>query len=311
MANPFEDMPFVPEETRFVRDPLGPASQNVCRVTSGNSCGSGSLVGKRNGKSLAFTNAHVIGSRVGKRGEFTFPHLNNKRVGGRIIMAAYSDRIMMDWAVCELDEEVDLPHHPLNRERPAGRHYTAGYPRCQGPFYQEVVTRDMIHNGTVWRWTPNSIGGQSGSGIHSFDDDTQKGILTWSWGGLGAGQTLASVWFQFVNRAAVGFERPEGLIELTEPENRAEDLENGFFMESNITQLPIWSHLIDKPDPPIPADPEFAKAVLEHAKTLQKQVEDLVELARAAGTDGDSTGTIDKESDDPGNDDLIFGLPPL
>jgi hypothetical protein len=183
------------------------------------------------------TNAHVAGTQIGRRVNCTFPYLNNQVVGARIIVAAYSDRIMMDWAVLECDTLVNLPIVKLSQSPPVGEHYTAGYPRCQGPRFQRLVTRSFSHNATVWRWQPNSIGGQSGSGVHSVSDNLQRGVLTWSWGGDGAGQTTRSIWLQYAQRAETGFPRPEGLIELAEQRS---ETENGFFAEANITTLPIW-----------------------------------------------------------------------
>lgn len=282
------------EEANYSRTPLGPSSRSCCKVTVGNVCGSGSIVGSRNGKSLVLTNAHVAGTTVGKRVNCQFPFLENRVVGARIIMAAYSDRIMMDWAVLELDSLVDLPIVKLSREGVAGEHYTGGYPRCQGPFFQKLITRSFSHGGTVWRWQPNSIGGQSGSGVHSFKDHLQKGLLTWSWGGDGAGQTTKSIWMQYSKQAAVGYERPEGLVELCE---RAEDVENGFFSETNITTLPIWAELDEGDDdgdggidPDDPKNPEIVKAFLESAERLKKESEFLIERAKRFGAKPDKDG---------------------
>jgi hypothetical protein len=306
---PLTDAEF--EELNFENGPIGPSSRGVCKVINGNSCGSGSLVGKRNGKSLVLTNAHVAGTRVGRTVKCTFPHANDTVTNGRVIMAGYSDKIMMDWAVVELDREMDLPHVKLMNEMPKGKHYTAGYPRCRGPYYQKIETEKIIYNGTVWQWMPNSIGGQSGSAVHSVDDDLQYGLLTWSWGGYGAGQTVRAIWWQYSNRAAVGFERPEGLIELTD--NRAEDLDNGFFQETNITTLPIWAHLDDDSDDGSndgggndgePVDPEFVKKVLAKAESLQKESMALAELARSYKPNSGS----EDGSDSPGDDGLLFGL---
>ena len=290
------------EEANFVSAPVGPSSRGCAKILNGNSCGSASLCGKRNGKSLLLTNAHVASSRVGNIVKCTFPFLNNRTLNGRVIMAAYSDRIFMDWAIVELPEELDLPHAKLAIEAPKGRNYTAGYPRCQGPRFQEVVTRDIINNGTVWRWTPNAIGGQSGSGVHSVADNLQYGLLAWSWAGFGAGMTSRSIWFQYLNRGAVGFVKPDGYIELAD--NRAEDLEEGFFAEANITTLPIWAHLDEPPvTPPSNGDcKEFRAQVLKMAEAMQQQVGKLIEAARAAAPEED-----DAQPSDPGTGST-FGL---
>ena len=264
------------DTTAFVPDPVGPSSQGCCKVTNGNACGSGSLVGKRNGKSIVLTNAHVAGTRVGHTVICLFPFANNLQVRGRVIMAGYSDRVMMDWCVLELEREIDLPHTKLSIEAPTGKHYSAGYPRCRGPYFSEIATTSITHNGTVWRWQPNAIGGQSGSGVHSVDTNLQRGLLTWSWGGDGAGQTTRSIWFQYANRAAIGFPRPEGLVELADEIHRAEHLEEGFFAEANITTLPIWDHLDDDDDePPTPPTgdcPGLSRKILRQLAVLSGKI---------------------------------------
>lgn len=296
------------EQLNFVPNPLGPSSRGCCKVSNGNSCGSGSLVGvSNNGKSLVLTNAHVAGTRVGHVVVCEFPFANNQRVNARVVMAGYSDRVMMDWAVLELDQHVSaLPHVKLANSAPTGDHYSAGYPRCRGPFFSQLKTQQITHNGTVWRWQPDAIGGQSGSGVHSLANHLQYGLLTWSWGGDGAGQTCRSIWFQYANRAAVGFPRPDGLVELCE---RAANLEEGFFAEANITTLPIWAHLDDQPTPG-PDKPEgcteFAKAVLAQAIAMQETAGRLVELARSYGVKTEDGATDqDKPSDGSGP---LFGL---
>lgn len=277
----FEDF----EELNYLPQPVGPSSKSCCKVSVANVCGSGSIVGERNGKTLVMTNAHVAGTQVGRRVNCTFPYLQNQVVPGRIIVAAYSDRIMMDWAVLELDSKVDLPIVKLSQKPPVGDHYTAGYPRCQGPRFQRLVTRSFSHNGTVWRWQPNSIGGQSGSGVHSLADNLQRGVLTWSWGGDGAGQTTRSIWMQYAQRGEIGFPRPEGLIELSEVRS---ETENGFFLEANITTLPIWAELENdpRPDDPVPDDPvnpSVVQEILASSSRLRAEADRLAELARKYG----------------------------
>lgn len=283
----------VADETNYSNQPLGPSSRSCCKVLSGSSCGSGSLVGVRNGKSLILTNAHVAGTRIGAAARCTFPFLNNRTFDTRIIMAAYSDRVMMDWCILEAQEEIQLPHIKLSIQAPEGEHYTGGYPRCQGPLFQRLRTRQITHNGTVWRWQPNSIGGQSGSGVHSFADNLQRGLLTWSWGGDGAGQTTRSIWFQYVNQSEVGFRRPDDLIELSEVNP---EIESGFFAESNITSLPIWSHLGgddggggDNPPPPGGCE-ELAAKVLQGLGKVDAAIKELTEMLKTYKPPASSSG---------------------
>lgn len=286
--------------------PFGPSSDSICRVTNGNVCGSGCIVGKQNGKSLILTNAHVAGSVVGKLESCFFPKLG-KRYPVRVIMAGYSDRIMMDWAVLQAEEAIPLPSVKLMKDRPTGEHYTGGFPRCQGPYYQKLITQGFTYNGTVWKWQPNAIGGQSGSSVHSFRDNLCYGLLTWSWGGDGAGQTVNSIWHQYVNRSVVGFPRPADLIELGENRPPAGELEEGFFQQTNITTLDIWAHL-DQPDDPVDPNPPSdaaVKAIGDYLEATNKDRDKLIEdYRRFQGSDGNPADDEDGTS----TDGPLFGL---
>lgn len=259
-------------EANYQREPYGPSSRSICRVLNNGTCGSGTVVGKRNGKTLVLTNAHVAGTRVGRVVVCEFPELNKRRINARVIMAAYSDRVMMDWAVLEIDEDLPLEPTKLSKDTPEGEHYTGGYPRCQGPYYQKLRTRGYTHSGIVMRWQPNSIGGQSGSGVHAFSNDLLYALLTWSWGGDGAGQTSRGIYIQYRERAAIGVERDVDLIELNE--NRADDIESGFFAESSIVDLPIW-HDEDEQPPTDPPSGDLEKAVIAFIAELKSSLEEL------------------------------------
>lgn len=302
------DMNFCPladqfQETNFGKkgEVFGPSSRSICRVLNQGSCGSGTIVGKRDGKTLVLTNAHVAGTTIGRVVVCQFPFAGDKKYNARVIMAGYSDKVMMDWAVVEVAEDVPLPAVKLSIQPPGPQLYSCGYPRCDGPWPVKLVTKGYTHNGTVWLGQPNAIGGQSGSGIHDVTDNLQRVLLTWSWGGDCAGQTTKAIWFQYQQRAVVGFERPEGLIELDN--NNAEGLENGFFAEANITTLPIWDHLDDPVTPPPGGGDckELRAAILKQAEALQQQVGKLIELARSSsppentpdtGTNQDTGGTF-------------------
>jgi hypothetical protein len=297
------------EEVNYVPEPVGPSSQSVCKCTVQGVCGSGSLVGKRNGKSLILSNAHVWGTNVGRQVQAQFPFLNNKTFTARIIMAAYSrNAIGMDWCIAEVDEEIPLPHIKLDNRLPNvnEEQYTAGYPRCVGPRFQRIKLHSYMNNGTIAQWLPNAIGGQSGSALHRCDNDFQSFLLTWSMGrGYGAGQSAYGIWLQYVNRSAVGYQKPEGLIELSEldgvPRLSEDMLQDGFFCETNITTLDIWAHMEPpKPEPPEepdPGDPSpsckgFAEKVLKQAESLNREADVLLELARSYGaTPGNGNGS--------------------
>ena len=239
---------------------LGPSVKNVCRVVNRSSCGSGSIVGIRNGRTLILTNAHVAGSRIGREVQVEVESLNYERITARIIMAAYNDKTLADWAVLEtVNEWSKIAPVKLSKDRPTGSHYTKGFPRCRPFAGSDISTVDQSDSSPLWRWRPNSIGGQSGSGVWSDSDNLQYGLLTWSWGGLGAGQMTSEIYRQARNRTTAGYARPEGLEELVDDRfdldsvdrSGCDDpiLENGFFQQTNITSLPIWAEDDLTPDP--------------------------------------------------------------
>ena len=295
LENEFDEVNFGQKGEVF-----GPSSRSCCRVLNSGSCGSGSIVGKRDGKTLVLTNAHVAGTTIGRIVVCQFPFNNDKKYNGKVIMAGYSDKVMMDWAVVEINEDVPLPVVKLSIQSPGPQLYSCGYPRCDGPWPVKLTTRGYTYNGTVWRGQPNAIGGQSGSAIHDVVDNLQRILLTWSWSGDCAGQTTKAIWFQYQQRAVVGFERPEGLIELNS--NRTDGLENGFFSEADIITLPIWSHLDNQVPPPLGDDKAFRTAVLKQAEELQQQVGKLVELARSS-----APPVVDDEDTEPSTGGT-FGL---
>lgn len=217
-----------------------PSTRAAVRVRAGNSCGSGSVVGRYKTGSLVLTNAHVVGTRVGREVAIDAAVRGAKKtLSGRVVMAAYSDRTLTDWAVVYVADWQDIEPVKCSKEKPQGTHYTRGSPRCVWPLVTtDVRTVQVDDNSPLWRWTPNSIGGQSGSGVWSYRDHLQYGLLTWSWGGLGAGQQTAEIYRQARERTVDGTPRPPGL----KIPDKVEDvvLETGFFVETDIDTLPIW-----------------------------------------------------------------------
>ena len=218
----------------------GPASRAAVRVNAGNSCGSGSVCGYYRDGSLVLTNAHVVGTRVGKQVSIrTVIDGQDRSFTGEVIMAAYSSRTLTDWAIVYVEDLTEIKPVALSKEKPSGAHYTRGAPRCVWPLRDSaVITADIADNSPLWRWRPNSIGGQSGSGVWSVKDDLQYGLLTWSWGGLGAGQQTSEIYRQAKERTVTGARRISGLVEVCNPDVIVED---GFYQQSGITDLPIWA----------------------------------------------------------------------
>ena len=207
----------------------------------GGGCGSGSVCGHWNGGSLVLTNAHVAGTRVGRQIALDFSIAGQTVTkSGRVIMAAYSDRTLADWAVVFIPDWQEVSPIKLSTTKPTGTHHTTGSPACVWPMrFSRLTTADVSDTSTLWRWRPNAIGGQSGSHVVSDADGVQYGLLTWSWGGLGAGQQTSEIYRQARDRSVAGEPRIAGMRELSP---RSAVVENGFFAAANVADLPIWAN---------------------------------------------------------------------
>lgn len=257
-------------------------ARSAAQMRAGNSCGSGSVVGFLDDSTLILTNAHVVGTRPGTAATVRM-RVNGRDVQytGSIVMAAYSSTVLADWAIVKVQGRIPVEPRLLSTTKPVGNHVTVGAPRCVWPLvYSALRTVDASNNSALWRWLPNAIGGQSGSGVWSTTDGHQYGLITWSWGGYGAGQQTWWIYQQAKQRSAeVGELRPAGLMELGQ---RSRDIivEEGFFAESNIGDLPIWAG--QTPDP-TPEDPE-CPPIDEPTKAKLREVIELLQdiLAQTA-----------------------------
>ncbi|WP_182864814.1 hypothetical protein [Stieleria mannarensis] len=99
------------DQASYSTKPLGPSSQGCCKVSNGNVCGSGSLVGVRNGRSLILTNAHVAGTTLGKSMRCTFPHASNQTVTA-IIRIRQAGSLSHGWADMEMGMNGDSSSLP-------------------------------------------------------------------------------------------------------------------------------------------------------------------------------------------------------
>lgn len=235
-----------------------------------NSCGSGSLVGFLENDSLFLTNAHVTGTRPGTdvtiRMRLAGQDVSYK---GKVIMAAYSNQTLADWSIVRVPGRVPSTPRPLAIDRPTGDHITVGSPRCEWPLkLQNLKTHNASGNSALWQWTPNAIGGQSGSGVWSPKDGNQYGLLTWSWNGYGAGQMTWWIYRQATERSVAGEPRPEGLRELRPRDGVI--VEEGFFQEASIGDLPIWANQQPTPGPTPPPSPAWRSKVQEALRLLQE-----------------------------------------
>lgn len=303
----------------------GESIRAVCRVLNQSSCGSGSICGLRSGKSLIMTNAHVAGSRVGREVTVEVESQGRERIRARVIMAAYSSRTWTDWAVLEtIDPYSKVKPVKLSKNKPSGSHYTKGFPRCQPFDGSDIRTVRLSSTDARWEWQPNAIGGQSGSGVWSDQDHLQYGILTWSIGRNGAGQQTSEIYRQARDFTLAGAPRVDGMIELTQDYDWSgidrtgltdPIVEEGIFIQRDITTLPIWAEDGDDGSGPVvpPNDPgDVPTTTLQkiQIELLRSEIEAKEKaLRRLQGLKEPSQDGQDKPgSGEDGSDVILFGL---
>ena len=190
----------------------GPSIRAVCRIQNASSCGSGSIVGTRNGKSLIMTNAHVAGNVIGRICQVEVESTGDQ-IQAKVIKAAYSNQTATDWALLEtLGPYSGVQPVPMSRNLPSqgASHYTKGFPNCQPHSGTDVFTIGMSN---IWEWAPISIPGQSGSAVWSDNDHLQYGVVTWHNGTNGLGQFTANIFNQMAGRNTVGSPRLTNWVE--------------------------------------------------------------------------------------------------
>jgi hypothetical protein len=118
-------------------------------------------------------------------------------------------------------------------------------------------------NSKLILFTPDAIGGQSGSGVFDSAENLMRALIAWSWGGQTGAQQTAEIYR--MTRAAsveVAGPRPDGLIPLTTGDV---ELEEGFHVLSEATgniriqDLPIWDKNTAPEEPESPEAPEEPK----------------------------------------------------
>lgn len=227
-------------------------AKRAVRILNGNSCGTGSLVGRDSDRIYIMTNAHVASNRIGNvvRCEALLADgSGTEKFSARVIEAAYSSRTSTDWALLAAEpqymagiEPIKLSTEKPDTERWAG---TWGCPRCEIPSGQIVVTAAV---GGVWQWQPNSIGGQSGSAV--IQDGRQVGLLTWTMNGNGAGQFTSTIYRQSVEHNTDGPARVDGLqIPSAYFTASGVDLYEGYYAETGVGDYPIWDRGSTEPGP--------------------------------------------------------------
>jgi len=191
------------------------------RVTVGDDCGSGTIVGRDgNGQTLILTNAHVAGTQKGRRVNVQrWNQLGDTFKGtARIVASGYSSAKQIDFALlaCDGDFGKDAKPIPLaDRESNGGRITTSGCPRCEWPSTQSLK---MTRSGKqIIEWLPEAIGGRSGSSLLDYTDNGPRvvGLLTWRGGGKGIGQTSMMVLAAMRGKLPTSFEAvPRGIEEV-------------------------------------------------------------------------------------------------
>ena len=191
------------------------------RVTVGNDCGSGTIVGKDgHGKTLILTNAHVAGTQRGRRVNVQRWNQLGETFKGtaRIVASGYSSAKQIDFALLACEDSFGEGVKPIplaDREHNGGRITTSGCPRCEWPSTQSLK---MTRSGKqIIEWFPEAISGRSGSSLVDFTDNGPRviGLLTWRGGGKGIGQSSMMVLAAMRGKLPTSFESvPRGIEEV-------------------------------------------------------------------------------------------------
>lgn len=216
-------------------------SKRAVRVINGNSCGTGNLCGRDDSGIYILTNAHVAGSKIGHTvvcEALLADGTGTEKFPARVIETAYSSRTSTDWALLKADLKnmKGLTPIKLSTSDPDTSKLTGtwGCPRCEVPSGQLCRT---VQLGSIWYWQPNSIGGQSGSAV--VQDGTQKGLLTWTINGNGAGQKTSTIYRQSQQHNTDGPARVPGMM--IPASTAGVELVEGYQREtSSISEYPIW-----------------------------------------------------------------------
>ena len=182
------------------------------QVRSGNSCGSGFLLGLRNGRGFVGTNAHVVGTRLGVYADVigVLESGEGVRVAGRLVAAGYRQGEAVDWAILELSPEDYnlLPGSDGNRQLidldPGRSVVYVGGPRCELPSARRVSFRAF--RGPIAYGTPAAIGGMSGGAWQQ--GSAAVAVTTWTDGSHNMAQpaqalraTMRPEFFEAMNEA--------------------------------------------------------------------------------------------------------------
>ena len=170
------------------------------RVTAAGVCGSGCIVGRNSkGQVIVLTNAHVAGTRRGRvvSVQRWDSFGNSEKSSAEIIAAGYKRGASIDFALlkCESGFADGTQPIPIAGRFPSNSEMitTTGSPRCEWPSLQ--VIKMLNDEGQILSWYPEAISGRSGSALieHTKDGPRVIGLLTWSGGGKGLGQSTTMI----------------------------------------------------------------------------------------------------------------------
>lgn len=200
-------------------DRLDRVTNATVRVTVGNDCGSGTIVGRdSNGAAIVLTNAHVAGTKIGRvvNVQRWNQDGDTEKGQGRIISAGYSKGLNVDFALvlCGTPFANGVRPIPLADRYPDGPVTTCGSPRCEWPSMQTIKMDKK--SGQILIWKPQAISGRSGSSLIDYNPEPRViGLITWGGQGQGLGQSTPFILEAIKGKMPMSFEAlPMGITEM-------------------------------------------------------------------------------------------------
>lgn len=238
-------------------------------------CGSGTIAGVEPNSCLITTNAHVTGTTIGRQINIDLISSGRtQRVTGRVIAAFFRSGSTIDFAVVRVDYVTTQKPIPILTDEPStasGR--VIGSPRCVWPL-TDVQWQFVRRAGAILYGRPASIGGQSGSAV--TDGKAQLGIVTWTDNVHSLAQSGRSIWNAIgggsIQRTPASFLEAIGSMD----RNSRPETEDCFRWQTNsdVRDLPIWSHNSKPVDPPqgqctilTPAEIDLINTIRDVGKT--------------------------------------------
>lgn len=221
------------------------------KVTNGNSCGTATHVYRDARYSYWLTNAHVAGTRIGQEMILERYDTVRTRYRARNVAAAYSRTGTTDMAVLRTEAVHDMPYVGIakrTRPSPATQH-SGGHPRCSPTIWKHRYPGRTTN--TTQYSTPNSIGGESGSGILSTKHNVVVALLTWSANGYCLAQKADHVYDTLRTRIMKHEPLPRNAIVACDQPQPAS---NGIYGHTNDLPAGMFVDIDDETAPPYDDD---------------------------------------------------------